>query len=177
MKRFTAVAASLLLGLTISAQLPAQTSQTQEDAFMEVFHSISSHELMEYVEEMSSEKYRGRLSGTPEYLQVAEWVAGHLKKWGIKPGGDNGTYLQMFDMPYSEVKSAGALSIEMESGGQNLNIEYSFPDDYYPGTWHHCSLARVRRLRGTRCQREDRRDRLGCSLRRRRVDLRDVGAL
>jgi len=134
MKRFTAVAASLLLGLTISAQLPAQTSQTQEDAFMEVFHSISSHELMEYVEEMSSEKYRGRLSGTPEYLQVAEWVAGHLKKWGIKPGGDNGTYLQMFDMPYSEVKSAGALSIEMESGGQNLNIEYSFPDDYYPGT-------------------------------------------
>ena len=101
---------------------------------MQVFHSISSHDLISYVEEMSSDQYRGRLSGSPEYLEVAEWVAAHLKKWGVEPGGDNGTYLQMFDMPYSEVKNAGALSIEMESGGQNLSIEYSFPDDYYPGT-------------------------------------------
>jgi len=101
---------------------------------MQVFHSISSHDLISYVEEMSSEKYRGRLSGTPEYLEVAEWVAGHLKKWGLEPGGDNGTYLQMFDMPYSEMKSAGALSVEMESGGQKMSVDYSFPDDYYPGT-------------------------------------------
>jgi hypothetical protein len=74
------------------------------------------------------------LSGSPEYLEIAEWVAGHLKKWGIEPGGDNGTYLQMFDMPYSEVRSAGALSIEMESGGQRMSMDYSFPDDYYPGS-------------------------------------------
>jgi len=135
MKRIASAAGSVILGLTVSTQLLAQTqNQTQEQAFMQVFHSISSHDLFAYVKEMSSEKYRGRLSGTPEYLQVAEWVAGNLKEWGIKPGGDNGTYLQMFDMPYSELRSAGGLSIEMGSGGQNMSIEYSFPTDYYPGT-------------------------------------------
>lgn len=137
MKKFTAVACALLLGLMVSPQLFAQVSQdppSQEDEFMQVFHSISSHDLMSYVDEMSSDKYRGRLSGSPEYLAAAKWVAGHMKKWGIKPGGDNGSYLQMFDMPYSEVQSAGALSIEMESGGQTMSMEYSFPDDYYPGS-------------------------------------------
>jgi len=133
MKRFAKVAGCALLGLTVSSQLLAQT-QEQEQAFRQVFHSISSHDLIAYVEELSSEKYRGRLSGTPEYLQVAEWVAGNLKEWGIKPGGDDGSYLQMFDMPYSELGSAGALSVEFQSDGQNMSIEYSFPTDYYPGT-------------------------------------------
>lgn len=137
MKRLASLIVTLILGITCTAQLTAQTAQTVQadsEAFMQVFHSISSHDLMSYVEEMTADKYRGRLSGSPEYLEIAEWVAGHLKKWGIKPGGDNGSYLQMFDMPYSEVYSAGALSIAMQSGGQSMSVDYSFPDDYYPGS-------------------------------------------
>ena len=135
MQRFVAVAGSLVLGLMVSTQLVAQAqNETQDQAFVQAFHSISSNELMAYAEEMSSDKYRGRLSGTPEYLQVAEWVASLLQEWGIEPGGDNGTYLQTFDMPYSDVKSAGALSVEMQSGGESLRIDYAFPGDYYPGT-------------------------------------------
>jgi hypothetical protein len=135
MQRFVALAGSLILGLMVSTQLVAQTQdETQDRAFMQTFHTISSNELMAYAEEMSSDRYRGRLSGTPEYLQVAEWVASLLHEWGIEPGGDNGTYLQTFDMPYSDVKSAGALSVEMQSGGESLHIDYSFPGDYYPGT-------------------------------------------
>jgi hypothetical protein len=139
MKKFAAIAGCVFLGLTTSIPLSAQARSwlpdpVQKEAFMEVLHSISSHDLMEYVEEMSSDKYRGRLSGTPEYMQVAEWVAGHLQEWGIKPGGDNDSYFQMFDMPYSDMKSAGALSIQMESGDESMVVEYSFPQDYYPGT-------------------------------------------
>jgi hypothetical protein len=137
MKRLAVLAFALILGSAAAAQLPAQTGQAdpaQNEAFMQVFHSISSHDLLSYVEEMSADKYRGRLSGSPEYLEVADWVADHLEKWGIAPGGDNGTYLQMFDMPYSEVNGAGALSIEMGSGDQSMSVDYSFPDDYYPGS-------------------------------------------
>ena len=121
--------------LSLSAQTHSWLSDPgQEEAFLNVLHSISSHDLMDYVEEMSADKYRGRLSGTPEYMAVAEWVAGNLKAWGIKPGGDDGTYFQMFDMPYSDMKNAGSLSIRKESKGEELVIDYSFPDDYYPGT-------------------------------------------
>jgi hypothetical protein len=83
---------------------------------------------------MAADKYRGRLAGTPEYMRVAEWVAGLLREWGVEPGGGDGTYFQMFDMPYSDVHSAGALSIEFPSGGETMRIDYSFPRDYYPGT-------------------------------------------
>ncbi|MFC1791065.1 PA domain-containing protein, partial [Gemmatimonadota bacterium] len=128
-----------VLGLTASTGLSAQQvawlpDPAQEEAFMEVYHSISSHDLMGYVEEMSSDKYRGRLPGSPEYMQVAQWVADHLAEWGIQPAGDRGSYFQMFDMPYSDVKSAGALSVEIGSGDQGMILNYSFPDDYYPGT-------------------------------------------
>lgn len=135
MKRFAAVAGSVLLSLTCSTPLVAQIpNEPGEQAFMEVFHSISSHDLLAYAEEMSAEKYRGRLSGTAEYLRVADWVAGLLREWGIRPAGDDGGYLQMFDMPYSEVFSTGELYMEMESGGRTMRIDYLFPRDYYPGT-------------------------------------------
>jgi len=33
----------------------------------EVFHTISSYDLLDYAAELSSEKYGGRLSGSPGY--------------------------------------------------------------------------------------------------------------
>ena len=141
MKRTIGLGAFLLFAFSIStpAHAHAQTlagvpEPGANEEFMGLFHDISSHTLMAYVEEMSDDKYLGRLSGTPEYMEVAQWVAAQLKSWGLKPGGDNGSYLQMFDMPYSEVKSSGALSLEMGSGADKMAIDYSFPEDYYPGT-------------------------------------------
>ena len=76
---------SILFGLIISQPLSAQNQSWlsdpgQEEAFLEVLHSISSHDLMDYVAEMTADKYNGRLSGTPEYMEVAAWVAGQLKE-------------------------------------------------------------------------------------------------
>jgi hypothetical protein len=139
MKRLTVIAGLVLLGLSTSAGVQAQAPNwlpdpAQEEAFMQVFHSISSHDLLGYVEELSHPKYRGRLPGTPEYMEAARWVADLLAGWGISPAGDDGTYFQWFDMPYSVVHNAGALSVEMESGDQRMVLDYSFPEDYYPGT-------------------------------------------
>jgi len=101
---------------------------------MEVFHSISSRELMSYAAELSDEKYRGRLSGSPEYMAAAKWAASRLEEWGLEPFGDDGTFFQMFDNPHSEVFDSGALSVRMEQGGEALTIGYSFPEDYFPGS-------------------------------------------
>ncbi len=136
---FFAFSLFCLLTLIVSPPAFGQTlagvpGPGEDDAFLQTFHSISSHDILGYVEEMSADKYRGRLSGTPEYMEVAGWVAGLLEEWGIQPAGDGGTYFQMFDMPYSEVKSAGALSLEMGSGENRITLDYAFPEDYYPGT-------------------------------------------
>ena len=60
----------------------AQTNQTID---LKAFHSISSHDLLEYAAELSADKYRGRMSGSPGYEAAAEWVANLVKDWGLKP--------------------------------------------------------------------------------------------
>ena len=55
-----------------------------EDNLMAVMHSISTLTLYGYVRDLSSEKYEGRLTGTPGYNKAAQWAADLFKSWNIK---------------------------------------------------------------------------------------------
>jgi hypothetical protein len=50
-----------------------------------------------YVDYMAADDKEGRQALTPGYEKVAEWAVGKFKEWGLKPAGDNGTFLQ--DVP------------------------------------------------------------------------------
>jgi len=105
-----------------------------EAQLLKQFHNISSEEMMVMVEKLCSPEYNGRLAGTPEYIESAGWVAGKLKEWGIKPAGDNGTWYQWFDWPYTVVNNFGSLALNLkQSDGSVINKSYSYPDEYYPG--------------------------------------------
>jgi len=93
-------------------------------------HSISSHEILDFAKELSSEKYQGRLSGSPEYLQAAEWCASKFKEWGVQPA-NNGSYFQYFPNEYSKVFSEGSVTYSPEP---DEKIILNFPEDYYPGS-------------------------------------------
>jgi|WetSurMetagenome_2_1015567.scaffolds.fasta_scaffold00007_24 hypothetical protein len=98
------------------------------------FHLITSEEMMTWMEKLCSPAFNGRLSGTPEYIASAEWVAGRLKEWGIAPGGDKGTYFQWFDQPYNVLNETGSLSLKITlSDGSSIFKKYLYPDDFYPG--------------------------------------------
>ncbi|HSQ79072.1 MAG TPA: hypothetical protein VLN41_00625, partial [Candidatus Bathyarchaeia archaeon] len=43
---------------------------------------------------LASDEMKGRKAGSPEYRRAAEYVAAEMKKIGLKPGGDNGTWFQ-----------------------------------------------------------------------------------
>ncbi len=107
-------------------------SQDQEKSVLKTFHSISSHDLLNYAAELSSGKYTGRLSGSPGYIEAANWVADQLKQSGVKPGMTDGTYFQWFPNAYCDVLSPG--SVTLLSGKDNPEKEYKFPDDFYPGS-------------------------------------------
>lgn len=105
-----------------------------ETKLLAKFHSITSEEMMTWMEKLCSPEYNGRLSGTPEYIASAEWVAEKLKKWGILPGGDNGTYFQWFDSPYTAVNDIGSLALRISQPDSSSIIKnYTYPDEYYPG--------------------------------------------
>jgi hypothetical protein len=107
-------------------------SQDQEKARLVTFHSISSHDILNDAAELSSPKYGGRLSGSPGYQAAAQWVADQLQKAGVKPGLNDGTYLQFFPNAYSDVLTKG--SVKLLAGEKNQEKEYQFPEDYFPGS-------------------------------------------
>ena len=57
---------------------------------------FTSKEFLEPIKYLASDKLKGRGDGTKELDEAAEYIAKHFKKFGLKPAGDNGTYLQRF---------------------------------------------------------------------------------
>ena len=52
---------------------------------------------MEHVSYLASDAMKGRKSTTPEYQKAADYVAAKMKEYGLKPGGDDGTYFQQVE--------------------------------------------------------------------------------
>jgi len=110
-------------------------AQIQEDTkLLDQFHKITSEEMMEWIEKLCSPEFNGRLTGTPEFIASTEWVAGKLSEWGIKPAGDNGSFYQWFDWPYTVVNDIGSLSMKLkQTDGSSIVKYYNFPEEFYPG--------------------------------------------
>jgi hypothetical protein len=108
--------------------------QTDEQKVLQVLHSISSHTLFDYVIELASDKYEGRLTGTSGYNASADWVADRFRAWGIKPAGDNNTYLQAFPNPYTLIFEDCEVSLNIPVKDSFIKKHYSYEDEYIPGS-------------------------------------------
>jgi len=111
-----------------------QTEKTDEQKLFEVVHSISSHILFDYIKELALDKYGGRLTGTQEYLDSANWVISHFKKWGVAPGGDDNSYLQAFPNPYTLIFEDCEVSLHIPYDKDTVKKLYVYEDDFIPGS-------------------------------------------
>lgn len=119
----------LLVLLTVRGQDPG------EIAVLKAMHSISSHDLLEYVSIQCDDKYEGRLTGTAEYQACAEWLAGEFSGWGLKPAGDNGSWFQWFDIPYTLVYPECGVSLHLPlKDGTSVQKHYRYISEYMPGS-------------------------------------------
>lgn len=124
----------LLLIISLFAATTLLSQNDFETRLLNHFHTISSEEMMTWVETLCSPEFEGRLTGTHGFLASAEWVAGKLKEWGIKPAGDNGSFFQWFDSPYTVVNDIGSLTLKLpQSDGSSIAKSYVYPEDFYPG--------------------------------------------
>jgi len=141
MNMFRATILSLLLCsavfpmIAFSQVLQHETSSLSEEALLGVMHSISSHSLLNYVSELASEKYQGRLTGTSGFNEAAQWAIDLFKQWNIKPLGDKGTYFQEFPNPYTLVLESGEVTLRIPIGkNDTIRKSYKFEADYFPGS-------------------------------------------
>lgn len=128
---------TILACLIISSQAVGQRRErelTPEEELLQVMHSIHSQTLFDYVRELASDKYWGRLTGTEGYNQSAEWVISYFKKWGIEPAGDNNTFLQAFPNPYTLVFEDCYAYLHIPHKGSTIKKHYIYEDEFIPGS-------------------------------------------
>jgi hypothetical protein len=51
-----------------------------------------------HVKYLASDELEGRLTGTPGIEKAGEYIARHFKDYGLKPGGEDGTWFQGFEV-------------------------------------------------------------------------------
>ena len=175
---FTAVLVVLALaGTGLHSQAPRQTAgpQTDEQKILEAMHLIQSQPLYDYVKELVSEKYGGRLTGTPEYDACAAWVASLLKCWGVQPAATTGPTSRPSPIPTRWSSRAGSCAMNIPGQGRTSSRKsYTVRGRVHPRRHvrlgrgdgrsrlcrlrHHRPRAGLRRLPGRRRQGQDRPD-------------------
>jgi hypothetical protein len=137
-RTLTRTATSLVVAFLLLVPVFAQRQSappTEEDRLLAAMHGISSITILDYVKEMTSEKYQGRLTGTASYDASAAWAEGLFKGWKLKPAGGPKTYLQTFPNPYTLVLPGAELKLHIPiAGGATLVKPYQFEQDYFPGS-------------------------------------------
>ena len=85
--------------------------------------------LLAHIRFLSSDEMKGRDNGSPELERAADYIAAQFKEAGLRPGGDNGSWFQSFQLQVGlTVGKDNRLIIEREGRRVSLTLG----DSYYP---------------------------------------------
>ena len=97
--------------------LAAQTPASIERAV----NSITPEDIRNRIGILADDSMLGRATPSPQLEQVAQYVAAEFQRFGLKPGGDNGGFLQRYGIVQRQLDTArAALEIAGPAGAQTL---------------------------------------------------------
>lgn len=126
MKSVVILSFLLLIGFYTHAQLTEAQSKKAEM----VMKTIDGSDMLDIVKVLCQKEMGGRLTGSPGFAKAVDFVSKDFESWGLLPLGDNGTFFQNFQHPYSQVYR-GTKAILMIPGQPDKELNY--PDEYAPG--------------------------------------------
>ena len=103
-----ALALALVLGLRASAAPPPASTRAVGGGGVT---SITPDELKEWLGYIASDQLQGRRVYTEGLGLAGAYIADHLKEWGVKPGGDDGTYFQVVKVLGVNTKSSSSVTV------------------------------------------------------------------
>jgi hypothetical protein len=86
------------------------------------FAQINADEMRGWLTHLASDELGGRQVFTEGYGLAAQYVAGHLQQWGVKPLGANGTYLQ--PVRVRGYRSTRNSSVTLETDGETRTFRH-----------------------------------------------------
>jgi hypothetical protein len=109
------LAAVATFSLALHAQAPAPAKGVK-------FAQINPGELREWLTYLASDELQGRAIGTEGYGIAAGYIAENLRKWGVKPIGDNGSYFQIVKQRGYRVTRNSSVTVEV--GGKTTTFKH-----------------------------------------------------
>jgi hypothetical protein len=113
-RKLTAVITQLALVATFTFSTALATSGNGRD-------KITPDDLKEWLSYLASDELEGRNTYTEGLGLAAAYIAEHLRSWGVKPGGTNGSYFQR--VAVLGVKSDNNSTITVEANGQTRTFK------------------------------------------------------
>src|ERR1041384_1934203 len=83
---------------------------------------VKPEEMKEWLTFLASDDLEGRATFSEGLGIAAEYISERLKSWGVKPGGDHGTYFQR--VAVVGVKTTEHSTITVETNGQSRHFDY-----------------------------------------------------
>jgi hypothetical protein len=124
----------LAMAIAISAAMYAAAPALVLPPVPTTVDSITPGELRMHLEFLASEELGGRYTLSPGFAIAARYLAAHLEAYGFKGAGDNGSFLQTFQVVSSKADTAKS-ALEITASGGKV-ISYHFGDFYLPADGH-----------------------------------------
>ena len=114
---------ALTAGSSVFAQKAKPAPKTAAPNFGNV-EGVTAKQLKDYLTFIASDELEGRDTPSRGLDIAAMFIAQHLASFGIKPGGDNGSYFQKFPLKRSKID---VQNMRLEMDGQ----PYVYGEDYF----------------------------------------------
>ena len=88
---------------------------------------FGSHEFLDPIKYLASDQLQGRGDGTPQLDQAADYIAKKFRQFGLKPTGDNGSYLQHFTLVVgAKLGSGNTLTFKQAEHSEPLQLQQAY---------------------------------------------------
>jgi hypothetical protein len=89
----------------------------------EALPHVDGKAILAHIKWLADDDREGRAAGSPGCLAAGDYLADHLKRLGLKPMGDSGTYFQNFPIPRGfDIRPETSLTAER--GKKKVTLEY-----------------------------------------------------
>jgi len=131
MRRLRSFLAALVLASVLVTTFPATFAQRAERTKKAAasattqrgVDTIAANQMRDYLTFIASDEMEGRDTPSRGLDTTAKFLAMNLSRWGFKPAGDNGTYLQRIDLNRNRSDS-GKTKVEFNDKALNLGTDY-----------------------------------------------------
>jgi hypothetical protein len=109
---------AVMLQAALAAALPCRLAAAPAEGALNL---IKADELRDWLTYFSSDELEGRNTYSEGLGLAAAYIADHLKEWGVRPGGPNGSFLQRVDV--RGIKSTNRSTLVVEANGQTRTFK------------------------------------------------------